>query len=266
MVTLHFRSPHNSVMATFRATASHPVMVKKPSEKRFHPRLAHEMGEHDFVVDVQGCPLLVERIDRDVDTLAVVELKLTDTKGSFFAASQDMESHGFLEVCGALTPLYGSTVELLQFQRFDRFRDIINTNPELASCREELAEAGYDIDLGVCNLGAGKLLVRAGLAQRAISALHQLCVTRGHVLKASEVAVSTELKHVLLEQVERLAPRVNMFTSETLRLGPLIIEARSFAAPTEASSSSVTATNSSTNAHLGPGCNPRKKSRVALCP
>jgi hypothetical protein len=252
-------------MATFRATASHMVMVKKPGENRFHPRLAHEIGGNDFV-NVQGCSRLVERIDHDVDTLAVVELKLTDTKGSFFAASQDMESHGFVEVCGALTPLHGSTVELLRFQRFDRFRDIINTNPELASCRKELVHAGYDIDLGVCNLGAGKLLVRAGLAQRSISALHHLCVTRGHMTKASEVAVSSELKQVLLEQVERSAPRMNKFTSETLKLGPLIIEARSFAATAEASSSSVTGTNSSTDAHLGPGCNPRKKAQVASCP
>merc|ERR1712232_122282 len=139
MVTLHFHSPRNFGKATFTASASHTLMVRKPSQNRFHPMLAHEMQAGDFV-NLMGSPVPVEHIDRDVDTVAVVEVKLTDTKGSFFAASINMDLYGYLEVCGALAPLGESTVELLQFKRFDRFYKIINENPELASCRKELED------------------------------------------------------------------------------------------------------------------------------
>ena len=49
---------------------------------------------------------------------------------------------------------------MLNFQRFDKFCEIMGGNPELASCRDDLWEAGYDTDLGVYGLGSGKLLVR----------------------------------------------------------------------------------------------------------
>ena len=67
-----------------------------------------------------------------------------DTAGSFFARVSVMEPREFLEVCGALAPLMGSVVEVLHFQRFDRFWEIVNENPELSACRGELLAKGYD--------------------------------------------------------------------------------------------------------------------------
>jgi len=64
-------------------------------------------------------------------------------------------------------------VELLHFQRCDRFYEIINENLELAACRQELEAAGFSVDLGVQNLGNGKLLVPVELAERAIDALRK---------------------------------------------------------------------------------------------
>merc|ERR1712023_355009 len=108
------------------------------------------------------------------------------------------------------------------------------------------------MDLGVYGLGSGKLLVRAGLAQQALDALRWRCRVAG-LLNRSNIVVSAELKPILLEQVKRLAPRANpIVRSEVLELGPRLLEKRSFAAATAESSTSVTATNSSTDAHVGP--------------
>ena len=104
-------------------------------------------------------------VEHHVDTLAVVEVRLMDTKGSFCAGDSGTGPRAFLEVCGALAPLASSVVELLHFQRFDRFWEIVNENFELKSCRDELEEEGYNTDLGVYGLGSGKL--------QAIEALHQ---------------------------------------------------------------------------------------------
>ena len=246
---------------SFRATASHTIMVRKPGGKRFHPRLAHTIEKQDSVSTRKGA-LWVADVEHHVDTLAVVEVRLMDTKGSFFAGDSGTGPRAFLEVCGALAPLASSVVELLHFQRFDRFREIVNENFELKSCRDELEEEGYNTDLGVYGLGSGKLLVRSSLAQQAIEALHQrvrasACSLR---LSSSDIVVSTKLKVTLLEQVKRLAPRVNpVVRSEILELGPRILDDRSFATVTAAPASSDTATNSSTDAHIGPWCNPRKR-------
>ena len=64
-------------------------------------------------------------------------------------------------------------MELLHFQRCDRFYEIINENLELVACRQELEAAGFSVDLGVQNLGNGKLLVPVELAERAIDALRK---------------------------------------------------------------------------------------------
>ena len=182
-----------------------------------------------------------------------------DTKGSFCAGDSGTGPRAFLEVCGALAPLASSVVELLHFQRFDRFWEIVNENFELKSCRDELEEEGYNTDLGVYGLGSGKL--------QAIEALHQRVRASDCSLRhsSSNIVVSTELKVTLLEQVKRLARRVNpVVRSEILELGPRILDDHSIAAVAAAPASSDTATNSSTDAHIGPWCNPRKRAGKAL--
>ena len=69
-------------------------------------------------------------------------------RGSFFAGVHGTDPAAFVEVCGTLAPIPNSAVELLHFQRFDRFREIIHGNPELAACRDELKETGFGVDLG----------------------------------------------------------------------------------------------------------------------
>ena len=99
-----------------------------------------------------------------------------------------------MKVCGALAPLQGSTVELLHFQRQDRFREIVQENAELAACREALLKAGFDTDLGLYGLGPGKLLVRAELAQRVVEALRRRCAAKRRFLTSRDIAVSAEFK------------------------------------------------------------------------
>jgi hypothetical protein len=267
MITLYFHSKDNRASPSFRATASHTIMARKLGEKRFVPRLACEMQPQD-IVRIRCGERCVERVEHDVVPVSVVEVRLADTMGSFFVGSPGMEPCAYFEVCGALTPLGDSVVEVLHFQRFDRFREIVSENPALASCRDELLEAGYDTDLGVYGLGPGRLLVRAGLAQRTIDALRQRYRANNRFLKASNIVVSSEVKITLLEQVEQLAPRVNpVLNREVLELEPpdsRVVEKRTFATLTSASSSSVSATNSSTDVHIGASFNPRKACRKAM--
>ena len=116
-------------------------------------------------------------------------------------------------------------MELLHFQRCDRFYEIINENLELAACRQELEAAGFSVDLGVQNLGNGKLLVPVELAERAIDALRKRQRQTGKFLTSSDVVVTPELKAAVCEQVERRAARKNPVTSEPLevRSGLLLV-------------------------------------------
>ena len=75
----------------------------------------------------------------------------------------------FIEVCGALAPLHKTTVCILHFQRFDRFREIILENPLLVANNEQLEQEGLSMDLGSVGLGSAKLVVRADLAWRVIN-------------------------------------------------------------------------------------------------
>ena len=100
----------------------------------------------------------VVSIDRDVLDIEVLELRLRDTKGSLFAGLPGTPLHDFVEVCGTLAPLDGTFVEILRFQRFERFREIMGRSEELAACRAQLEEAGYDVDLSSAGLGPGKIL------------------------------------------------------------------------------------------------------------
>jgi len=80
------------------------------------------------------------------------------------------------------------------------------------------------------------------------------------MLASSDVIVSSELKQLVLEQVDRRAPRKNpVVWSEVLELGPRAKSIRTFVEMTDASSRSEIATCSSTDARSAR--NPRKRSR-----
>merc|ERR1711957_568504 len=146
----------------------------------------------------------------------------------------------------------------------DRFREIINENPELTACREELEEAGFGMDLATLSMGNGKLLVRGSLAMRTIAALQKRAHITGSLLTSSDLVVSQELKATVLEQIQRLAPRTNRVCwTEALDLSPSIRSRRTFLDDGVASSSSIPITCSSTDAHIGPHSNPRVRSGQA---
>jgi len=259
MVTLHFgRDADEDVAVT--VTPSHTLMVKRGSS--FQPMQATEALIGDVMRTVDSRDYKVAYIEHTVMQVGVVEVLLADNKGSFFTGMPGMAPKDFLEVFGALTPLGEPVVELLCFQRFDRFQSIINENVELKSCREDLEEAGYSTDLGLYGLGAGKLLVHARLAERAIEALKRLASAENYKFRATDVVVSRELKAIVLEQVERLAPRNNPIR----RCQPLALfsirTARTFLEfHSGASISSGAVTHSSTDAHLGTQSNPRLRGR-----
>lgn len=231
------------------------------SQARFRPVLASEVQSNDWI-RTRVSELVVVRTEPQVLDLAVVEIRLVNTRSSFFMGMSGMDDRSFVEVCGALAPLQGSTVELLHFKRCDSFHKIICQNEELAACREELEEAGYPTDLALLGLGNGKLLVRAGLAERAIAALRLRCRATRQTLTSSDLVVSQELKPVVLEQIHLRAPRVNQLAwSEVLEPSPGVRSHRTFVDLGVASSASSAVTRSSTDAHLGFGANHRKRSR-----
>jgi hypothetical protein len=115
-----------------------------------------------------------------------------------------------------------SGVEIVSFQRFDRFRQILleSEDSELRAARDALVEAGFDMNLASYGLGPGKLLVRVDLAGCVLDALRQLSLAHHRYLKASDVVVSRGLKPALLAVVRRHAPRANpVVRVETLRMG-----------------------------------------------
>jgi len=264
MVRIHFAGDAESPVTSILVTASHAVVALKPKQARFHPVLASEVAIGDRL-RTRDSDRPVVNVEHEVLNVAVVEVRLKDTKGSFFSGMPGVNPASFIELCGAFAPLRRSTVELLHFQRCDRFREIIQENPELVSCRNELENSGFGTDLGVLGLGNGKLLVRADLVQQTITALQQHCHTKGKLLTASDIVVSSELKPIVLEQIQRGAPRVNrVVSSEILTLGPCTRVRNTFVELSAASSCSNSATQSSTDAHLGKNTNPRKRSNESM--
>lgn len=174
-------------------------------------------------------------------------------------AESNADPHSFVEVCGALAPLDGTSVEILRFQRFDAFREIITENPELAACREQLEQSGYSVDLASMGLGPAKLLVRPELAWRVVQALALRCRERSMPLRITEVIVNQEFKPIVLEAVRLRSRRGNpLVHEELLELSPPIHIRRTFAEIGTDSASSSTRTRSTTDAHLPEVQNPRR--------
>jgi len=259
VVTLHFFE------GAFTVTASHIVMVclqQSQQRKSFRPMLASQVQPGD-ILRTLASQLNVTSVKPDVIKTCVVEVQLKDTRGSFFVGGSTAKPPAFVEVCGALAPLGETSVVIIRFQRYDRFRDIIINNEELAACRNQLEQAGFSVDLGSTELGPAKLLVRADLAWRVIMALRwRSSDQQENKLCLRDVVVSQELKAVLLEEVSRLAKRANpVVREETLELWPCLRARHTFAEFGVSSSSSSVTAHSSTDAHLGTGRNPRKRSR-----
>ena len=77
-----------------------------------------------------------------VASRTVTEVLLEDNRSSFFVGSPGTGTAAvdFVEVFGALPPSQGSHVEIVRFQRYDRFHQIICENDELRACRESLEQ------------------------------------------------------------------------------------------------------------------------------
>jgi len=241
-------------------TASHVIVTRQQVAPAFRPMLATEVRPGDFLRTLLS-ELRVTQVEHDVLDTAAMEVQLVDTRGSFLVARSNSESHSFVEVCGALAPLDGTSVSILRFQRFDGFRDIITENPELAACREQLEQSGYSVDLASMGLGPAKLFVRPELAWRVVHALALLCRERSMPLRSTEVIVNQEFKPIVLEAVRLRSPRRPnpLVHEEPLELSPPIRTRNTFVDIGSESASSSLRTRSSTDAHLPEVQNPRRR-------
>jgi hypothetical protein len=89
------------------------------------------------------------------------------------------------------------TVKILQFKRYEAFRELFFDSEELAPCRDALSAAGLSMDLSQFDLGQGKLVVRdVQLARRAMTAIH-LRLINGKVLRKSDVVVSADMERTV---------------------------------------------------------------------
>jgi len=175
-------------------TMSHALIVLRPScqqRKTFQPMLASEVQSGDHL-RTRSSHATVTRAEHDMIDTKVVEIQLMDVRGSFFVG--DNSSDTFVEACGALAPLHGSSVSILHFQRWDKFRQIFRESPMLAACREQLESGDWSMDLGELgdrNVGPAKLVVRADMAWRVIAALRLRGMQQGP-LHLSDVVVADE--------------------------------------------------------------------------
>ncbi len=247
-------------------TASHVVMVRqKHGQRSFRPCIAAESQPGDLLRTHKAVHS-VSHVEPDLLDTAVVEVELCDVRGSFFVGGPAADQGVFFEVCGASAPLDGAAVWLIRFDRYGKFRDVFLENPELASSRRALEDAGWNVDLGAVHpeLGPAKLLVRPAVVPRVLRALQQRFRESREVLRLSDVIVADECKTMVLDEVRRLGPGNRIRIEEVLELGPEILSRHTFAELSGSSWSGVTATQSSTDAHLGWRTNPRK--RAAPCP
>lgn len=108
-------------------------------------------------------------------------------------------------------------IEILEFRRFDKFRDIFlgSENAEFAACMEDLKQYGFSVDLNEQGLGPGKLLVRGEQAGGTIEALKAYCLKKGKQLLPSHVVVSQEYKTIVEEVVAKQGTRNNRIVSRT---------------------------------------------------
>jgi len=239
-------------------TSSHSVIAASPvAPNKFRTVLAAEVQDGYILRTILSQKVV--RVDHDVLDTDVVEVQLTDVRGSFFAGGPDVPPDNFVEVCGALAPTDKNSVVLLRFQRFDKFREILFENPYLAAVRENLENEGFSVDLGSTDLGPAKLLVRADLAWRVMRALERRCRHMSERLKIPDVVVSAEFKAIVIEEVRKQSPRKNpVLLEENVDLGHVIRAKRTFADFSGASTSSVVTAHSSTDAR-DPQKNPRKR-------
>ena len=158
------RSYTGCIVPGIACLPSYSVIAASPvAPKKFRTVLAAEVQDGYILGTILSQKVV--RVDHDVPDADVVEVQLTDVRGSFFAGGPDMPPDNFVEVCGALAPIDKNSVVLLRFQRFDKFREILFENPNLAAVRENLENEGFSVDLGSTDLGPAKLLVSQKVRQ-----------------------------------------------------------------------------------------------------
>jgi len=225
--------------------------------------LAAELHVGD-VMQTRGAEVIVTHLKKRVLETKVIEVLFEDDRSSIYASSLGTPESMCVKIFGAHAPVKNACVEILTFQRFDKFGSIILENDALRSCRDALEEMGLSVDLGLYGLGSGKLLVRADQGQHVIKALVKRNFTPTNCLKNTNVVVSSEFKPILLEEVRRLAPRKNPVVKvELLELAPVSND-KTFVGIGSCSMASVV-TQSTTDIHLGRARNPRRKVRAQSC-
>jgi hypothetical protein len=239
-------------------TASHALAVRRPSCRAFEPTLAEEIRVGDFLrtPSVEVC---VQQVGRSVEQTEVIEIELEDSHSTMYIAHDTSP----VEAYGALTPALKNHkgASILHFNRFDNFWEALMVNDELSACRAALERAGFTADLGVYELGPGKMLVRAEMAESVVQAL-QCHVQRrgGGQLKCSDVVVSSEFKPIVKLAVSQFSRR-NIFVQYETPLHIQSTAIRRTFVEVLPSSSEGQVTQSTTDVHLGSARNPRRRRR-----
>jgi len=271
ITTIRFSSKNGALTGTLMLTSSHVVAARRLGGPVFRPTLVSELSVGLLLRTNTSDDATIIELNSQVLHTAVVQIELEDSRSSFFAVSSG-EGQAFIEVYGSLAPI-SDQVKILSFYRCDGFFEIFLESEDLRACRDALTRNGLSMDLGVCNLGPGKLVVSANVAPRVVEALK----LRGRVLNSSQIVVSRDMEPVVLELVRRHARRSNPVKKEEAvdlsnalpRKTPRDREAsvedltvkrlrteRTFIDIGEPRPRSVV-TRSTTDAHLGVGQNPR---------
>lgn len=181
-------------------TASHALAIHRPSCKRFLPLLASEIRVGDQL-RTHTLAVSVLSVTKSTINTQVFEIELHDMSSSLYVSTGSTP----VEVYGATFPKLGNNqVKIISFNRFDCFRELLLEGEELESCRRALTGRGFSPDLGIYELGSGKMFVQAGLAESVLAAL---ALRTGPGLKCTDVVVSSEFEPIVKLAVRQATTR-----------------------------------------------------------
>jgi hypothetical protein len=171
-------------------TDDHALQVRRGC-RVVRPALAADVGEGDFVLVPNG-EAKVLSVEHLFENTAVVEV-----------AFEKEDQVAFVSTEGSPLPVavYGSCamhmVKILQFKRYDGFRELFFDSADLAPCRNALRTVGFSMDLSELNLGQGKLVVSdVELARQVLDAI-RLRQIQGKILRKSDVVVSADMEGIV---------------------------------------------------------------------
>lgn len=200
IVQIEFESVANAAAPEqLVVTASHFFPVFRPTCRNTEPVLASEVRIGDLLRS-QASLVKVTSVTKSTIRTSAIEVELRDSASSMYISTHSTP----IEAYGATMPkLKNGQVKILVFNRFDGFVESLLKSEELEACRGALQQAGFNADLSVYDLGPGKMLVRANLAETVLEALS----LRSEPLGRNFVVVSSEFEPIVKLAVRHGAKR-----------------------------------------------------------